>query len=360
MRALLTGGAGYIGSHVALELLERGHEVVVIDDLSNSSRESLRRVEELSGRKVDLYVADLSDIDATREIFVASNPDAVIHLAGLKAVGESVADPIRYYRTNLGCTFTLVQVMREFRVKRLVFSSSATVYGTISDLPVSESSVVGQGITNPYGQTKAMIEQILQDVAVTDPEMQLTILRYFNPIGAHESGRIGEDPRQVPNNLLPFVSQVAAGVREEVSVFGDGFATPDGTGVRDYVHVVDLARGHVAALEASLGGVRAFNLGTGHGSSVLQVIKAFSRVARRSIPYKVVAPRLGDVAVSYGNVVKAAEELGWVAQRTLEDACRDAWRWQLANPYGYSSEANSFVPERLDPEPDGCGVVPPP
>lgn len=335
MRVLLTGGAGYIGSHTAVELLARGHEVVVLDNFSNSSPEAIRRVEEISGRLVDVHAVDLLNPDTTQAVFGTKRIDAVIHFAGLKAVGESVSNPVEYYRTNLGSTLVLLQAMKEYGVKKLVFSSSATVYGTPVEPPIPESSVIGSGVTNPYGHTKAMIEQILADASAADLTLEITLLRYFNPIGAHDSGLIGEDPLQEPNNLLPFVSQVAVGLRGQVSVFGDGYNTPDGTGVRDYVHVMDLATGHAAALERITPGVEAFNLGTGAGSSVLDVIRVFSRESGQSIPYQVVAPRAGDIASSYADVSKAAGVLGWVAHRSLADACRDAWRWQSLNPHGY-------------------------
>ncbi len=335
VRVLVTGGAGYIGSHTTVELLGRGHEVVVLDDLSNSSREAVRRVEEISGRTIELHVVDLTDPVATRGVFDGVGIDAVVHCAGQKAVAESVANPLNYYRTNVGGAMVLLGVMADFGVKKLVFSSSATVYGIPEELPLKETSTVGRGLTNPYGHTKAMIEQILTDAAVADPALEIAVLRYFNPIGAHDSGRIGEDPRQMPNNLVPFVSQVAIGTRDRVAVYGDGYATPDGTGVRDYVHIMDLAEGHVAALDNLSSGVAAFNLGTGHGSSVLQVIDAFSRVVGRPIPYRIVDPRPGDIAISYADVSRAARELGWIAHRSLDDACRDAWRWQSANPHGY-------------------------
>ena len=335
MRILLNGGAGYIGSHTCVELLSRGHTVVVLDNFSNSSRESLRRVNEISGRAVELHVGDLTDADFVRTVFNATEIDAVVHFAGLKAVGESVNDPLRYYQVNVGSTLVLLQTMAEFGIKRLVFSSSATVYGNPDVLPSRENSTTGVALSNPYGRTKAMIEQILADAAFADAALEVVVLRYFNPIGAHESGRIGEDPRQTPNNLLPFVSQVAVGRRKSVSVFGNCYPTPDGTGVRDYIHVMDLAEGHAAALELLGPGLESYNLGTGRGATVLEVISAFSRVSGREIPYEIVAPRAGDVAASYADVSKAASGLNWVASRSLEIACRDAWAWQSANPNGY-------------------------
>jgi UDP-glucose 4-epimerase len=335
MKVLLTGGAGYIGSHTAVELLRLGHDVSVIDNFSNSNRESLRRVEEISGRSVELHEVDLTDAARTRTVFESIHIDAVVHFAGLKAVGESVSDPLSYYQTNLVSTLVLLKSMNDFGVRKLVFSSSATVYGSSADLPLTETSVVGQGITSPYGHSKAMVEQIITDAAFANPELEVSILRYFNPIGAHESGLIGEDPRQTPNNLVPFVSQVAAGVRDSVAVFGDNYATPDGTGIRDYVHVMDLAAGHVAAIQNLERGIAFFNMGTGRGSSVLQVINAFSGVVGRPIPYRIVAPRAGDVAISFADATKAERKLGWIPSRTLVDACNDAWRWQSINPHGF-------------------------
>ncbi|MEB0265474.1 UDP-glucose 4-epimerase GalE [Cryobacterium sp. 10I5] len=340
MRVLLTGGAGFIGSHTAVALLERGHEVIVLDDFSNSSREPIRRVEELCGKQVTLHIADLTNAASTQKVFASESIDAVIHFAGLKSVGESVRDPLLYYRTNLMSTMVLLETMALAKVKKLVFSSSATVYGVAKDVPVSESSEVSYRLSNPYGQTKAMIEQIIRDAVVADSALQIAVLRYFNPVGAHTSGRIGEDPKQTPNNLLPFVSQVAVGLRDFVSVFGGGYDTPDGTGVRDYIHVMDLAEGHLAALAHLKSGVSTYNLGSGIGSSVLDVINTFSRVANRAIPYEVVAAREGDVSCSYADVTKATRELGWSTHRTLEDACRDAWRWQSGNPHGYASQAS--------------------
>ena len=335
MRILLTGGAGFIGSHTCVELLNRGHDVVVIDDLSNSSRESLRRVEEITKRRVSLYVADLTDLEAAREVFAAHDFDAVIHFAGLKAVGDSVRDPQRYYRINLGLTFVLLQTMQEFGVTKLVFSSSATVYGAPDVLPSTEDSPTGHALANPYGRTKAMIEQILFDVASANDKLSFVVLRYFNPIGAHFSGRIGEDPLQTPNNLLPFVSQVAAGVRDKLLVYGNSYSTRDGTGIRDYIHVMDLAEGHAAALEHLRLGYATYNLGTGRGTSVLELVETFSRVTGASIPYEIVAERDGDIAASFADVRKANSDLEWVASRSIETACRDAWAWQIANPRGY-------------------------
>ena len=338
MAWLVTGGAGYIGSSTVLELLERGDDVVVIDDLSNSSAESLRRVTEISRREVPLVVGDVRAAHILDRIFHDYDIEAVIHFAGRKAVGESVEKPVEYYRTNIDSTLTLVEAMARHGVKRLVFSSSATVYGTPAELPLRETSRTGIGITNPYGWTKYMIEQMLRDLAVADHDWRITILRYFNPIGAHESGLLGEDPRGTPNNLLPFIAQVAVGLRDRLRVYGGDYDTPDGTGVRDYVHVTDLARGHIAAAQApgAKGVVSVYNLGTGRGASVLEVVAAFEAASREHIPYELVPRRPGDVAVTYADVSLAELELGWRAEKTLQEACADVWRWQSANPRGYA------------------------
>lgn len=338
---LVTGGAGYIGSHTTLELLEKGYQVTVVDNLSNSSQESLRRVEQITGKSVDFRQLDLCDKTSLEKIFAQQSFDAVIHFAGLKAVGESVAEPLKYYQNNLDSTLTLCEVMKAHSVKQLIFSSSATVYGTPEELPLQETSRVGVGITNPYGRTKFMIEEILRDVSAADPSWQITILRYFNPIGAHESGLIGEDPNGIPNNLLPYVSQVAVGKLDKVRVFGNDYGTPDGTGIRDYIHVVDLAQGHVAALEHAKSGVTTYNLGTGRGVSVFELLHAFERAANKTIPYEVVARRPGDIASCYADASLAKKELGWHAQKTLEQACEDAWRWQSKNPSGYTTITES-------------------
>jgi len=334
---LVTGGAGYIGSHTTLELLEKGYHVTVVDNLSNSSQESLRRVEKITGKSVDFHQLDLCDKTSLEKIFAKQSFDAVIHFAGLKAVGESVAEPLKYYQNNLDSTLTLCEVMQAHNVKQLIFSSSATVYGTVETLPLQETSRVGVGITNPYGRTKFMIEEILRDLSTADPSWQITILRYFNPIGAHESGLIGEDPDGIPNNLLPYISQVAVGKLDKVRVFGNDYDTPDGTGIRDYIHVVDLAQGHVAALEHAKPGVATYNLGTGKGVSVFELLHAFERAANKTIPYEVVARRPGDIASCYADASLAKKELGWQAQKTLEQACEDAWRWQSNNPSGYTT-----------------------
>ncbi|GAA1315575.1 UDP-glucose 4-epimerase GalE [Leucobacter albus] len=337
MRVLLTGGAGYIGSHTALVLLERGHEVVVLDDFSNSSREAVRRVEELTGRSIPVIEADLADRAAAGEAFAGLDVDAVVHFAGLKAVGESVAQPTRYYRVNIDSTLNLLDIMRERGITRLVFSSSATVYGDPQYVPQDEAHPTGVGLTNPYGWSKAMIEQIIRDAQVSWPELEAVLLRYFNPVGAHPSGRIGEDPTGIPNNLMPFIAQVAVGKREKLAVFGDSYLTPDGTGVRDYIHVMDLAEGHAAALERMTSGVTTYNLGSGTGSSVLEVVRAFGEAAGREIPYEVVPARGGDVAETVANPEKANRELAWQTTRSLADACRDSWAWQSANPDGYGA-----------------------
>ncbi|MFT3971578.1 MAG: UDP-glucose 4-epimerase GalE [Micropruina sp.] len=337
MRVLVTGGAGYIGSHTTVELLAAGHDVLVVDDLSNSSPESLRRVAELAGRAADFVEANVGDAATLDAVFARFQPDAVIHFAGRKAVGESTRLPLLYYRENVAATVTLLETMAAHGCARIVFSSSATVYGSASEPPFTEDAPTGA--TNPYGHTKHMIEQILSDAAAADPSLAVAVLRYFNPIGAHESGRIGEDPKGVPNNLLPFVAQVAAGRRTGLQVFGDDYPTPDGTGLRDYIHVVNLAEGHLAALDrlSDTTGCFVWNLGTGRPLSVLEVIKAYQEASGVTIPYDVVARRPGDVAASYADVSKARDELGWVAERGLDQACADTVRWQSANPEGYAS-----------------------
>ena len=333
---LVTGGAGYIGSHTLIELINNNFEVVVIDNLANSSRESLRRVEQITGQEIPFIEADVRDQSALDDIFTTYDIDSVIHFAGLKAVGESVAKPLEYYDNNLVSTLALLEAMREHNVKQLVFSSSATVYGSPSELPLRETSTVGIGLTNPYGKTKYMIEQIIQDYCAADPTFEATILRYFNPIGAHQSGQIGEDPNGIPNNLLPYVAQVAVGKLQSVGVFGNDYDTPDGTGVRDYIHVVDLARGHVAALQHMKAGASIYNLGTGSGTSVLEIIKAFSKACGRNLPYDIKPRRAGDIAACYADCSKAERELGWRAELSIEQACADSWRWQSQNPNGFS------------------------
>ena len=338
MNILVTGGAGYIGSHTCLELLQQGHDVVVIDNLSNSSAESLRRTEELAGRKLRFYQGDVRDNGLLRDIFQENGIDCVIHFAGLKAVGESVSMPWRYYDHNLNATLNLTRAMETAGVRNLIFSSSATVYSAGNEMPLREDSPTG-GCTNPYGWTKYMTEQILRDLAHADASWHIVLLRYFNPIGAHASGRIGEDPRGIPNNLMPYITQVAVGRRERLSVFGNDYDTHDGTGVRDYIHVVDLARGHVAAVDyaARHSGCEVFNLGTGIGYSVLDMVNTFQAVNHVTVPHTIVPRRPGDVAVCYADPAKSARLLGWSAEKTLADMCRDAWHWQSQNPRGYEA-----------------------
>ena len=335
MKILTTGGAGFIGSHTCVELLNSGYDVVVVDNLCNSKEESIRRIEQITGKQVSFYKADLLDREALEHIFDCEPIDAVIHFAGLKAVGESVQKPLEYYHNNLTGTLVLCDVMRRHGVKRIVFSSSATVYGSPKTVPITADFPLS--VTNPYGRTKLMIEEMLQDFAAADPEWNITLLRYFNPIGAHQSGLIGEDPKGIPNNLVPYVTQVAIGKLSEVHVFGDDYDTPDGTGVRDYIHVVDLAVGHVKAIEhAAKGhGVHIYNLGTGIGYSVLDIIRAFSKVVGKEIPYVIEKRRAGDIATCYADATRAREELGWTAQYDLNRMCEDSWRWQTMNPNGY-------------------------
>ena len=336
MNILVTGGAGYIGSHTCLELLQRGYGVVVIDNLCNSSAESLRRVQELTGKSLRFYEGDVRDEALLRNIFAENEIGSVIHFAGLKAVGESVSIPWRYYDNNLNATLILTKAMAEAGVKNIIFSSSATVYSATNQMPLKETDITGQ-CTNPYGWTKYMTEQILSDLAQADPEWSVCLLRYFNPIGAHESGCIGEDPKGIPNNLMPYITQVAIGRRERLSVFGNDYDTPDGTGVRDYIHVMDLAKGHVAAVEYTTGhkGCDAFNLGTGIGYSVLDMVHTFRSVNSVAVPYVITDRRPGDIATCYADPAKSAALLGWKAEKTLADMCRDAWNWQSKNPDGY-------------------------
>lgn len=335
MRILVTGGAGYIGSHTSLELLEAGHEVVIVDNLANSQKESLRRVEELTGKSVKFYKVDLREIEQLRGVFAENKIEAVIHFAGLKAVGESVNMPLRYYENNISGTLKLCRVMAEHNVKNIVFSSSATVYGDPASVPITEDFPLSA--TNPYGNSKLFIEYILRDLHTSDAAWNVILLRYFNPVGAHKSGRIGESPNEIPNNLMPYISQVAVGKLQELSVFGDDYPTPDGTGVRDYIHVVDLALGHIKALEklAVNPGVAVYNLGTGKGCSVLDLVKNFEKASGRKVPYKIVARRPGDIAKCYADPGKAKRELGWQAERGLEEMCEDTWRWQSHNPRGF-------------------------
>ena len=336
MNVLVTGGAGYIGSHTCVELLERGYGVIVADNLVNSSAKSLERVQQITGKSLDFYEIDVRDRAALDRIFEKHDINCAIHFAGLKAVGESVAMPLEYYDNNLNSTITLCRAMKDHGVKNIVFSSSATVYSGDNEMPLKESSRTGM-CTNPYGWTKYMSEQILRDTAFADEEWSIALLRYFNPIGAHKSGLIGEDPRGIPNNLMPFISQVAVGRRDHLNVFGNDYDTHDGTGVRDYIHVVDLARGHVCAIEymQKHKGENVFNLGTGMGYSVLDMVKAFERVTGIKIPYEIVARRPGDLATVYSCPDKSAELLGWKAQYNLDDMCRDTWAWQSKNPMGF-------------------------
>ena len=336
MRILVTGGAGYIGSHTCIELINAGYDIVVLDNLCNSSKESLKRVEKIVGREIKFYEADIRDAKAMKHIFDNEEIDAVIHFAGLKAVGESGAKPLEYYDNNINGTLVLCDAMRNAGVKNLIFSSSATVYGDPAFIPITEECPKGQ-CTNPYGWTKSMLEQILTDFHTADPEWNVVLLRYFNPVGAHKSGTIGEDPKGIPNNLMPYITQVAVGKREFLGVFGNDYGTHDGTGVRDYIHVVDLADGHVKALkkiEEKAGGC-VYNLGTGNGYSVLDMVKAFSKACGKDLPYKILDRRPGDIATCYADPAKAKAELGWEAKRGLEEMCEDSWRWQSNNPNGY-------------------------
>lgn len=336
MRVLVSGGAGYIGSHTVLSLIEAGHDVIVVDDFSNSKPTVIARLEALSGHHIPVHAFDLTDADKTEHLFATEEIDAVVHFAGLKAVGESVEKPLEYYSNNLGSTFSLARAMRRHGVRRLVFSSSATVYGDDAPVPYREEyePLVA---ANPYGRTKVMIEHVLTDVAKAEG-LKVGLLRYFNPVGAHPSGTIGEDPQGIPNNLMPYIAQVAVGRREKLNVFGDDYPTADGTGERDYIHVEDLAAGHVAALEhldAMTEPVRAFNLGTGQGTSVLEMLHAFERAAGRELPYEIVARRAGDLPAYWADPTRAEKELGWKATRTIDDMCVDVWRWQSQNPQGY-------------------------
>lgn len=337
MSILVTGGAGYIGSHTCVELLNAGYEITVVDNLYNSSPKSLDRVKELTGKDFKFYECDIRDTEGMDKIFKENKIEAVIHFAGLKAVGESCAKPLEYYDNNIGGTLKLCEVMRNNNCKNIVFSSSATVYGMNNISPLKETMKTG-GTTNPYGTTKYMIEIILEDLCKADSEWNVTLLRYFNPIGAHKSGRIGENPNGIPNNLMPYITQVAIGKREFLSVYGDDYDTHDGTGVRDYIHVVDLAEGHVKAVDNILEGgkgVQVFNLGTGVGYSVLDIVKAFNKAYGKELPYKIAPRRPGDIATCYSDPTKAKEVLGWVAKRGIEEMCEDSWRWQSNNPNGF-------------------------
>jgi UDP-glucose 4-epimerase len=336
-RILVTGGTGYIGSHTVLELLNAGYEVVVVDNLSNSSEESLKRVQELTTKSAVFYKVDITNKDSLNKVFATHQIDIVIHFAALKAVGESVAKPLHYYYNNVTGTLVLCEVMRDHGVKNIVFSSSATVYGDSKKMPLLEDFPMIPA-TNPYGRSKQIMEDILRDLYISDNSWNIAILRYFNPIGAHESGRIGEDPNDIPKNLLPYVAQVAVGKHPYVRIWGDDYPTPDGTGIRDYVHVVDIAIGHIKALEklATNPGAVTYNLGTGRGNSVLEVVTAFEKASGKKIPYRILDRRPGDLAVSYADPAKAQRELGWVAERDINDMCVDAWRWQSQNPNGYA------------------------
>ncbi|WP_246942806.1 UDP-glucose 4-epimerase GalE [Bacillus pinisoli] len=335
MSILVTGGAGYIGSHTCIELLNTGYEIVVIDSYVNSKDESLKRVKEITGKDFKSYKLDLLDKIELEKVFVENEIDAVIHFAGLKAVGESVEKPILYYHNNIAGTLILAEVMEKYNVQKLVFSSSATVYGMPKRVPISEDFMLHA--TNPYGRTKLMIEDILRDLHVSNKNWSIALLRYFNPIGAHESGRIGEDPNGIPNNLMPFITQVAVGKLKELRVFGNDYSTVDGTGVRDYIHVVDLAKGHLKALKKVMKskGVEAYNLGTGKGYSVLEIVKAFEQASGRQVPYQIINRRPGDIAECYADPTKAKQELGWEAEKGIEEMCADSWRWQSENPNGY-------------------------
>lgn len=336
MAILITGGCGYIGSHTCIEMINAGYDIVVIDNYYNSKPEALRRVKEIVKKDFPFYECDIRDAEKLRTVFRAHNIEAVIHFAGLKAVGESVEKPLTYYDNNVSGTVTLCEVMQEFGCKRIIFSSSATVYGTGNMSPLVETMPTG-AVTNPYGRTKHIIERILSDLCASDPEWSAVLLRYFNPIGAHISGYIGEDPNGIPNNLMPYISQVAIGKRPQLAVFGNDYDTPDGTGIRDYIHVVDLAKGHVKAVDYALRhtGAEPINLGTGVGYSVLDLINAFIKVNRVDVPYRIAPRRAGDVAICYSNPDKAEKLLGWHAEKDVEDMCRDSWRWQSQNPKGY-------------------------
>ncbi|MGQ4665874.1 UDP-glucose 4-epimerase GalE [Metabacillus halosaccharovorans] len=340
MAVLITGGAGYIGSHTCVELLNANYEIIVLDNFSNSKPEAIKRIKEITGRSFTFYPIDLLDEDSLDKMFRENDIEAVIHFAGLKAVGESIDFPLTYYSTNIISTLTLCTIMQRHHVKNLVFSSSATVYGTPETFPISEKNPLGA--LNPYGRTKLMIEEMLKDLYQSDQDWSISILRYFNPVGAHDSGLIGEDPNGNPNNLMPYITQVAIGKLNELSVFGDQYPTADGTGIRDYIHVVDLALGHLKALEktALSSGVEVYNLGTGKGYSVLEMVKAFEKASGKQVPFKIVSPRPGDVAICYANPDKAKVGLGWIAKKQIDEMCEDAWRWQKKNPNGYSKNYN--------------------
>ncbi|MBT2756715.1 UDP-glucose 4-epimerase GalE [Mesobacillus foraminis] len=341
MAVLVTGGAGYIGSHTCVELLNAGYEIVIIDNFSNSNPESLQRIKEITGKDFKSYNINLLDEEKIDDVFNHNEIEAVIHFAGLKAVGESVDIPLHYYQNNITGTLILCEVMKKYNVKKLVFSSSATVYGVPDQVPISEDSNLSA--TNPYGRTKLMVEEILRDLYTSDNNWSIALLRYFNPIGAHESGKIGENPNGIPNNLMPYITQVAVGKLKQLNVFGNDYPTTDGTGVRDYIHVVDLAQGHLKALEkvSYSSGVQAYNLGTGKGYSVLEIITAFENASGMKVPYRIVERRPGDVAICYADPSKAKEELCWIAKRGIEEMCRDSWKWQEKNPRGYESQVTN-------------------
>ena len=338
MAILVTGGAGYIGSHTCVELLNAGYEVVVLDNLSNASEKSLDRVRQITGKELKFYKGDILDREILNKLFAENTIESCIHFAGLKAVGESVQKPWEYYNNNISGTLTLVDAMREHNCKNIIFSSSATVYGNPAQIPITEECPKGQ-CTNPYGWTKSMLEQVLTDIQKADPQWNVILLRYFNPIGAHKSGLMGENPNGIPNNLMPYITQVAVGKLKELGVFGDDYDTPDGTGVRDYIHVVDLAVGHVKALKKieDKSGVSIYNLGTGNGYSVLDVVKAYEKACKKSIPYEIKPRRAGDIAACYSDASKAKKELGWEAEYGIDRMCEDSWRWQSRNPDGYRS-----------------------
>jgi len=346
MAILVTGGAGFIGSHTCVELLEAGYEIVVVDNFSNSSPEALRRVAEIAQREFTVYELDLLHRGQLNEVFAKHRFDAVIHFAGLKAVGESVRQPLTYYYTNVGSTLILCETMKKYGVRKLVFSSSATVYGSPETVPIPETAAIGA--TNPYGRTKQMIEQILHDLVAAEPDWGISLLRYFNPVGAHKSGRIGEDPKGIPNNLLPYISQVAIGKLEQLQVFGGDYDTIDGTGVRDYIHVVDLAQGHLKALDKLLemgdrAGINVYNLGTGRGYSVLEMVAAFEKASNRKVTYCIGERRPGDIAACYADTSKANKTLGWSASRGIHEMCEDIWRWQSLNPHGFAEDEGSVA-----------------
>ncbi|MGE7760182.1 UDP-glucose 4-epimerase GalE [Peribacillus sp. NPDC097895] len=350
MAILVTGGAGFIGSHTCIELLNEGYEIIVVDNFSNSKPESLNRVCEITGKSIMIYHLNLLDLESLEKVFLVNQIEAVIHFAGLKAVGESIKDSLKYYKNNITTTIIICELMQKYNVKKLVFSSSATVYGLPDTVPITEGSPV-QAI-NPYGRTKLMIEEILQDLYISDNEWSITILRYFNPIGAHESGLIGEDPSGIPNNLMPYITKVAVGQLKELQIFGKSYSTVDGTGVRDYIHVVDLAIGHVLALDKTLktSGVKIYNLGTGKGYSVLEVVSAFEAATGVKIPFKITQPRTGDAAICYANPSKAEKELNWIAKKSIQDMCEDSWRWQSRNPNGYTKNEELENPRLIRSE----------